>query len=213
VDLASDRAELAADEIAARMSRFTTSPEEVVGVRRLLARTAPTADRVAEAQAWDIDLEAGGVDWQGLHTLTTNGEPLTLQIAGIVTGLTARWDQPLPQVLDTWRSSGGTIRLSNAQLAKGDLRAGLTGELRLDEQRRAAGDIEVWASSLEPLQPLLKSLKIGANITAVTALLRAVGGQSKTGDDPGRIRLPLGLSNGRVRVGPVATPIRLSPLY
>lgn len=211
IELARDHAVATVDDVAARLTRFAASPEETIRVQRLLARVAPTADRVPEAQAWDLNLEAGGIDWQGLHALTTNSEPLTVQIAGIVTGLASRSDQPLPQALDAWRSAGGTVRLSNAQLTKGDLRAGLTGELRLDDQRRPTGDIEVWASSLEPLQPLLKTLKIGANITAMTALLRAVGGQ--TADDPDRIRLPLGLSNGRVRVGPIATPIRLSPLY
>ena len=213
IELARDHAVAAADDVAARMMRFTAAPEENVRVQRLLARVAPTADRVPEAQAWDLNLEAGDVDWKGLHALTTNSDPVTLQIAGIVTGLASRIDQPLPQALDAWRASGGAVRLSNVRLTKGDLRAGLTGELRLDEQRRPAGDIELWASSLEPLQPLLKTLKIGANLTAMTALLRAVGGGAQRDEEQGRIRLPLGLSNGRVRVGPIATPIRLTPLY
>lgn len=114
-----------------------------------------------------------------------------------VEALQARTAEAPSAPLERWRLAGGALRVAAANITKGTLKAGASGELQLDEIHRVFGRLD---TSLEGADALLP--RLGLPSTAL-AFLKLSGG---------KLRLPVTLSNGRMAVGPVSVA-RLIPLY
>ena len=105
--------------------------------------------------------------------------------------------------MDEWRSGGGQLTLNNLSLTQNANRMTMTGELRLDEERRPSGKIDLTSQ--------------GFDILAI-----AMGKPPKpdaTAPDPAKnikpVTLPtVRLVDGKISIGPLTVPnVRLRPLY
>jgi hypothetical protein len=114
-----------------------------------------------------------------------------------VAALQARAPEAPSLPLERWRLAGGALRVTAANVTKGSLNAGASGELQLDELHRVLGRLDTSVEGAEALLP-----RLGLPPTAL-AFLKLSGG---------KLRLPITLSNGRIAVGPVSVA-RLIPLY
>ncbi|MBV9516867.1 MAG: DUF2125 domain-containing protein [Hyphomicrobiales bacterium] len=99
--------------------------------------------------------------------------------------------------LERWRLAGGTVRVAAANLAKGSLKAGASGELQLDELHRVTGRLD---TSLEGAEAAVTRLGLPAGALAFLKL------------NGGKLHLPVTMANGRMAVGPISVA-RLIPLY
>ncbi|MBV8427767.1 MAG: DUF2125 domain-containing protein [Hyphomicrobiales bacterium] len=99
--------------------------------------------------------------------------------------------------LERWRLAGGAVRIAAVNITKGNLKAGASGELQLDELHRAVGRLDTSVEGADAFLP-----RLGLPSTAL-AFLKLSGG---------KLRLPVTLINGRMAVGPVSVA-RLIPLY
>ncbi|MFI5012134.1 MAG: DUF2125 domain-containing protein [Hyphomicrobiales bacterium] len=135
-----------------------------------------------------------------LDALSGDADPADIAVEASISAVAALQpqarEQPAP-LLERWRLAGGVLHLTRLTAIKGPLKAGLAGDLALDELHRATGRID---ASLEGGEALLPRLGLPA----------AAGGLLRLGS--GRLRLPIALTNGRVSVGPFSVA-RLLPLY
>lgn len=100
------------------------------------------------------------------------------------------------------------ITLKEARLDWGAVSLAATGRLEADAQGYAAGRLELTATGLETLVPLAVGLGLVApgaqdGLTAMVRRMQATAGEGKP------VSLPLTLSGGRVRIGPL--PIGPAP--
>jgi hypothetical protein len=156
--------------------------------------------RPAEDDAVEVTARLARLVSPFANALTGEDAPADAEIALSISQASAllphEQEQPQP-ALERWRQAGGSLHLAKLTAAKATLKAGFSGDLRLDDQHRAAGEIE---TSLEGAQALLPRLGLPP---AAASFLKLNGGS---------LRLPVALANGRVGVGPFAVA-RLPSLY
>ena len=115
------------------------------------------------------------------------------------------------ELMERWRLAGGHIDLAVSRLTRGASQVSATGSLRLDDAHRPQGRLDARFVGMEPI---LARYGIGGNLAGVGALLgNLFGGHARAPIEPGTLALPINLTNGRLAVGPIRTPIALPPLY
>ena len=113
--------------------------------------------------------------------------------------------------IERWRAGGGHVELKTLQLTSGATKLSASGVLDLDEAHRPRGKLD---AIFEGMDPILRRLGVDPQIVAASSLFtRLLRNSSGKADDPNSIRLPLRLNDGRLSIGPIRTPLRLSPLY
>jgi hypothetical protein len=117
----------------------------------------------------------------------------------------------LAERIERWRAGGGRVELKIAQLTSGAAKLSASGVLDLDEAHRPRGKLD---AAFEGLDPILRRLGVDPQILAAGSLLtHFLRNSPDKGGAPDTTRLPLRLGDGFVSIGPIRTPLRLSPLY
>ena len=115
------------------------------------------------------------------------------------------------EVMERWRCAGGHVDLVTSRLTRGPSQVIASGPLRLDDAHRPQGRLDARFVGMEPI---LARYGISGNLAGVGSLLGSLfGGHAQARTEPGTLALPINLTNGRVAVGPIRTPIPLPPLY
>ncbi len=173
----------------------------------------PNPARAAE-KAYDAAFSLKQASTPLIDALIGGAEATDLNADVTVTQATGFQGRPIAEELERWRKADGKLDILMLSAAKGSRRVEAKGDLRLDEQHRPAGQLNVAAAGLDGL--------IG-NITGNRtsgALLGALLGQGPRSQARGNAQPqlaplpPLLLDNGFLAMGPFVIPnIRLQPLY
>jgi hypothetical protein len=195
--------------------RVTGLGEEIaVSGRSLEAHLRPNPGRGASEGALDIASTARGLRLPVLDAFVGGAEETDAQLdltatqaQGFATGAT------LDEV-ERWREAGGQIDVLLLSVTKGSRKLEGKGVLRLDEQHRPAGQLNLAGAGLDGLIANLTGNRGGGLLGALlgqtpNARAQAQGGRPALAPLP-----PLRLDNGRVALGPFTLPgARLPPLY
>jgi hypothetical protein len=163
-----------------------------------------------EQHAYDFAFASTNTVSADFDNATGINAPATLQFSGTVTQADSIGGGTIPQMLERWRTAGGSLVLSSAALVKGSLNAQGTGTLHIDGSHRLDGRIDLTASGLAPV---LQRYGISPQVLDIGGLI----GGLLTGRAPpqgtGQLRLPLTFDHGQVGLGPVRGLALLPPLY
>jgi hypothetical protein len=163
-----------------------------------------------EQHAYDFALASTNTISADFDDATGINAPATLQSSGTVTQADSVGGGTIPQMLERWRTAGGSLLLSSAALVKGSLNAQGTGTLRIDGSHRLDGGIDLTASGLAPV---LQRYGIAPQLLNIGGLI----GGLLTGRAPpqgsGQLRLALTFDHGQLSLGPIRGLVLLPPLY
>lgn len=177
--------------------------------KTLRAFVAPSSGAAA---ALDFQIAVNGVTAPSITGPLGLEAPIDATIGGtIFLADTAGGGGPA-QRIERWRVGGGRVEVKTLQLTSGATKLSASGVLDLDEAHRPRGKLD---AVFEGLNPVLRRLGVDPQIVAASSLLTSFlhNAPGKQPDAPGTIRLPLRLGDGRVSIGPIRTPLTLSPLY
>ncbi len=175
----------------------------------LQASIAP-APGGAEA-ALDFQIALDGAVIPALANPLGLDAPLNAALGGAILRADVSGAGTLPERIERWRVGGGRLDLKTAQLTSGASKISASGALDLDEGHRLRGKLD---AAFEGVNPILLRLGVDPQVLAASSLLTRFlrNSQDKAGA-PDTTRLPLRLTDGWAWIGPIRTPVRLSPLY
>jgi hypothetical protein len=161
------------------------------------------AASVTEARIPLLDALIGGAEATNL-----NADVTVTQADGFKGGTIA-------DEMELWRKAGGKLDILMLSAAKGTRQIETKGELRLDEQHRPAGQLNVAAAGLDGLLGNLTGGRLGGNLLG---MLLGQGPRANAAQPNAKPQLaslpPLRLENGFLAMGPFVIPnVRLQPLY
>jgi len=104
--------------------------------------------------------------------------------------------------------ANGHVDIVSARLTSGGTQFEAKGGLDLDDQHRPAGKLN---AEFAGLSNAFRQLNIDPGLITAGQVLSGLFGRGS--DIPGRLRLPVTLSEGFVSIGPVRTSIQIPPLY
>jgi hypothetical protein len=126
------------------------------------------------------------------------------RIAGTVEVTGPISDGPLPQVLETWRTAGGTVEVKDALLEWPPLKVVASGSFALDQrlQPMGAASARIQGSG-DAVEALAKTGWMGPEEAAVAQL--ALGAMSQRSEDgaASELNVPLTVQDRRLFAGPV----------
>ena len=163
-----------------------------------------------EQRAYDFAVTSTNTVSADLDTATGINAPATLQVYGTVTQAETIGGGTIPQLLERWRTAGGSLVLDNAAIVKGNLNAQGTGTLRIDGTHRLDGRVDLTASGLAPV---LQRYGIAPQLLDIGGLIGGLLTGRAPAQGSGQIRLPLTFDHGQVGLGPVRGLALLPPLY
>jgi hypothetical protein len=163
-----------------------------------------------EQHAYDFALTSTNTVSADLDDATGMNVPATLQFTGTVTQAETIGGGTIPQLLERWRTAGGSLVLDNAAIVKGGLNAQGTGTLHIDGTHRLDGRIDLTASGLAPV---LKRYGIAPQVLDIGGLIGGLLTGRAPAQGTGQIRLPLTFDRGQLGLGPVRGLALLPPLY
>ena len=173
--------------------------------------------RPAADGAFDLAAKISGASVPDLDALTQSADPAGLDLSARILKLDLPGKGSGAARLETWRAAGGALELNQSTLTKGGLELGASGRLALDAEHRLEGRVD---ASVAGADTLLKRFGIPVGTLDIGSALGNLLGGKKNKAPEGEsaqkqrvIRLPLSFSGGRVSVGPVSAPVRLTPLY
>jgi hypothetical protein len=161
------------------------------------------AASVTEARIPLLDALIGGAEATNL-----NADVTVTQTDGFKCGTIA-------EEMELWRKAGGKLDILMLAATKGTRQIETKGELRLDEQHRPAGQLNVAAAGLDGLLGNLTGGRLGGNLLG---MLLGQGPRANAAQPNAKPQLaslpPLRLENGLLAMGPFVIPnVRLQPLY
>jgi hypothetical protein len=164
----------------------------------------------AEQRAYDFAITSTNTASADLDNATGINAPATLQFSGTVTQAETIGAGTIPQMLERWRTAGGSLVLESAALAKGTLNAQGTGTLHIDGAHRLEGRIDLTASGLAPV---LQRYGIAPQVLDIGGLIGGLLSGRAPVQNTGQIRVALTFDQGRLGLGPVKGLALLPPLY
>lgn len=179
----------------------------------------PNPSRTAE-KAYDAAVSVKQVGIPALDALVGGAEPTDLDADVTLTQTAGITGRPLVEELERWRSAGGKLDILMFSAAKGPRRMEAKGDVRIDEQHRPAGQLNVAAAGLDGLLGTITGNRTGNRTGG--ALLGALLGQGprSTAGQQGNAKPslaplpPLRFENGFLSLGPFVIPnVKLQPLY
>lgn len=197
---------VAAERLAVSVS---APPEGDVNVR--VARFDGEAG-AAEAAGPDrrFSFVAEGVGFPTLDPIPGLEAPADATGQGVLRGamlLTA----PTVGRLEAWRGAGGRLDLAAFSLTKGPFSGKAHGTLALDAAHRPAGALQTELAGFGPIAQRFGIPLAGVQLGGLLSSLLSGGKAPPPGGD--RVAVPFTLADGRLSVGPIATGVRLWPLY
>lgn len=168
-------------------------------------RRAPGAD-----PATDLALSSTGVNSDLLNALTADAAPGALELRATVTRFAPAPPKDWRETLETWRQADGEARFERISLTKGPIILNLSGNLRLDDQRRPEGEI---AGTAAGATQILRAFGIDLGGGAGGLIGALLGGSAKASNAPQKaLPFSIRMDQGRMYIGPIPGP-RLRPLY
>ncbi|MBB4040608.1 hypothetical protein GGR34_002265 [Microvirga flocculans] len=182
--------------------------------KHLELHVRPNPSRTAE-QARDVAASVTEARLPLLDALIGGAEPTNLNADITVTQADGFKGGTIAEELELWRGAGGKIDVLMLSAAKGARRVETKGELRLDDQRRPTGRLDVAAAGLDGLIGTLTGGRVGGNILGMLLGQNPRAGTAQPGDKPRLAPMPpLRLENGLLAMGPFVIPnVKLQPLY
>ncbi|MEX0838158.1 MAG: DUF2125 domain-containing protein [Parvibaculum sp.] len=116
------------------------------------------------------------------------------------------------ELLDRWRADGGTLAISDMIVQWGALDMTAHGEVTLDADNRLQGRLDTEIADFEGLLDAMVRDGLVRERDARIALAGLVLVSQLQGSEPGRVRVPVSMTEGRLYLGPLAIA-QLSPLY
>jgi hypothetical protein len=161
------------------------------------------AASVTEARIPILDALVGGSEATNL-----NADVTVTQADGFKGGTIA-------EELELWRKAGGKLDILMLSATKGSRQIETKGDLRLDDQRRPAGQLNLAAAGLDGLLGNLTGGRLGGNLLGMLLGQGPRSAQAQPNAKPQLASLPpLRLENGFIAMGPFVIPnVRLQPLY
>ena len=168
-------------------------------------RRAPGAD-----PATDIALTSSGVQSDLLNAIVAEPSPGQLDLRATVTRFAPAPPKDWRETLEAWRRADGEAKFERLNLTKGPIVLNLTGNVRLDDQRRPEGEISGTAAGATQL---LRAFGLDLGGGGAAGLLGAIlgGGKPQSGAQKA-LPFSLRMDQGRMFIGPIPGP-RLRPLY
>jgi hypothetical protein len=168
-------------------------------------RRAPGAE-----PATDLVLTASGIKSGLINAILQDPSDGSLDIRGQLTRFAPAPPKDWRETLEGWRRAEGEARFERLNLSKGPIVLNLTGNLRLDDQRRPEGEI---AGTAQGAQQLLRAFGVDLGGGAGGLLGAILGGGNPRANAPAKA-LPFNvrMDQGRLFIGPIPGP-RLRPLY
>lgn len=164
--------------------------------------------------AYDLAVRIAGAAVPDVDALMNSADPVNLELDARLLKLGRIDHRDWRQTVENWRASGGALKIEQLKLSKGAPRLEAKGDLRLDEQRRPAGQLD---ASFVNAGAILQQFGIGGGASSLVGALLGGGRRPAPGEGQRRemtMRLPLTLEGGRVAVGPIRVPgLQLRPLY
>jgi hypothetical protein len=186
------------------------------GLGAIDARTQSVQASVAPAPAsgeaaLDFQIALNGAVIPSLAQPLGLNAPLDAAFGGAIYRADIAGAGKLAERIERWRAGGGRLELKTAQLTSGAAKISASGILDVDEWHRPHGKLD---AAFEGINPILERLGVDPQILAASSLLtRFLRNAPGNGGGPETTRLPLRLSDGVLSIGPIRTPVRLSPLY
>ena len=158
----------------------------------------------------DFAVTIGAMVMPPLDALLGGTMPADVALSGRLDQARADDARSPEEAMERWRLAGGHVDLDASRVTRGPSQITATGVLRLDEAHRPQGRLDAQFVGLEPI---LSRYGISGNLAGVSSLLGSLFGGHAQPRTPGALALPINLTNGRVAVGPIRTPIAVPPLY
>jgi hypothetical protein len=198
---------------APRITVTGLAPGEIAtSGQHLELHVRPNPSRSAE-KAYDAALSVAQARIPTLDALVGGQEPANIDSDLTVTQAEGIRGRPIVEELERWRKAGGELDVLMLSLAKGAQRLQAKGELRLDEQHRPEGLLNLSAAGLEGLLGNVMGRRNGALLGALLGQGGASAGQGNGG--PALSPLPpIRLANGHLALGPFVIPnVTLPAIY
>jgi hypothetical protein len=190
------------------------SGEIAASGKHLEFHVRPDPARAAE-KAHDVAASVTQAQIPLLDALIGGPEPTNLNADFTVTQTAGFKGRPIVEELERWRNAGGTLGIEMLSAAKGPRQVEVKGELRLDEQHRPMGQLNVAAAGLDGLLGNLTGGRVGGNLLG---MLLGQGPRAQQGQANAKPQLaalpPIRVENGFLAMGPFVIPnVKLQPLY
>ena len=187
----------------------------IIGLRALDGQARNVHASVSPASGedeppFDFKVAISGAEAPALRDQLGLAAPLDAVIEGTITKLDVSSPGALVERIERWRTKGGRIELKPLRLTSGDAKLEARGGLDLDQERRPRGELD---AALSGLDPILSRLGVDPGVLVAGALLTSLLGDSTAKGDAGATNFRLRVADGRVSIGPIRTPLRLTPLY
>lgn len=154
--------------------------------------------------------KAQGVGFPTLDPIAGLEAPADTSGEGVLRGATLL-SAPTVGRLEAWRAAGGRLDLAALTVTKGPFSGEAHGTLALDAAHRAAGALQTELAGFGPIAARFGIPVAGVQLGGLLSTLLAGGKAPPPGGD--HVPLPFTLADGRLSVGPIATAVRLQPLY
>ena len=198
------------ENVEARHERGNPGSVETLDAGRLQLHMRPAPTGTPDL---DIALQADVVTLG----LTRSIRALGPDIARIMIQARARNLPPVErmsavELFEQWRAVGGTLAVSDLIVQWGPLDMTASGEMALDEENRPQGRFDTEIADFEGLLEAMVRDGLVRERDARVALAGLVLVSQLQGSEPGRVRVPVSMNEGRLYLGPLAVA-DLSPLY
>ena len=162
----------------------------------------------------DFTLALGKAVVPALDKLMGEQHPADFTASGQLTQASFNNNETAAALAERWRAANGTITFASARLSRGASQVAGSGLLRLDDRHCPAATLD---ASLSGLDPVLRHYGINPNFAKAGSILTSLFGHRDAAPrQPGNaddIRLPIQVKGCRLGIGPILTPVVLSPLY
>ncbi|MDO8837870.1 MAG: DUF2125 domain-containing protein [Parvibaculum sp.] len=198
------------EDVEADHQRGADGARDRIDAGRLQLHMRPAPEEVAD---YDVAFQADTI------VIDLDQKVLTLgpEIRKIVVQARAR---NLPNIerisaveqFERWRVAGGALAISDLIVQWGPLDMTARGEVTLDDANRPQGRFDTEIADFEGLLDALVRDGLVQEREARIALAGLLLISQFQGGEPGRVRVPVSMNDGRLYLGPLAIA-RLSPLY
>lgn len=153
---------------------------------------------------------AQGVGFPTLDPIPGLEVPADATGQGVLRGATLL-TAPTVGRLEAWRGAGGRLDVATFSLTKGPFSGQAHGTLALDAAHRPAGALQTELAGFGPIAQRFGIPVAGMQLGGLLSSLLSGGKAPAPSSD--HVPVPFTLADGRLSVGPIATGIRLRPLY
>lgn len=163
----------------------------------------------------DTTVTVTGARIPALDAALGSTDPANIKFSGFATQVAFTGGVTLPELLEPWIVAGGQIHVQSFEAEKGGFRLRAAGRIGLDEEHRLQGRLDAGFSGLAPVAARL-GIPLGAVQmgTLLSGLLGDGTAAAASGDAPATdLSLPIVAKDGRLKLGPIDTGVRLTPVY